>query len=105
MNGRLMNKKQLEEIILKKIELEDETYYELQDAIVPDALLDSLERTVDEILNLRAIGDDLPPHKKEDLEHAEEYAPALAVVLKWWTVQGSEESERVEELVSCLKKD
>ena len=90
---------------MKNIELEDEAYYELQDAIVPDALLDSLERTVDEILNLRAVGDDLPPYRKQDLEHAEEYAPALAIVLRWWTVQGSKESERVEELLSCLKND
>lgn len=90
---------------MKNIELEDEVYYELQDAMVPDALLDSLERTVDDIVNLRAVGDDLPPHRKQDLEHAEEYAPALAIVLKWWTVQGSKESERVEELASCLKND
>ena len=88
---------------MKNIELEDEAYYELQDAIVPEALLDSLERTVDDIVNLRAVGDDLPPHRKQDLEHAEEYAPALAIVLKWWTVQGSKESERVEGLMSCLK--
>ena len=90
---------------MKNIELEDEAYYELQDAIVPDALLDSLERTVDEILNLRAVGDDLPPYRKQDLEHAEEYAPALAIVLRWWTVQGSEERERVEDMMSCLKND
>ena len=90
---------------MKNIELEDEVYYELQDAMVPDALLDSLERTVDDIVNLRAVGDDLPPHRKQDLEHAEEYAPALAIVLRWWTVQDSEERERVEELASCLKND
>ena len=48
---------------MKNIKLEDEAYYELQDAMVPDALLDSLERTVDDIVNLRAVGDDLPPHR------------------------------------------
>lgn len=40
MNGRLINRRKDEEIILKVLEIMEETYYQLQDKIVPDALLE-----------------------------------------------------------------
>ena len=105
MNGRLMNRRQDEEIILKVLEIMEETYYQLQDKIVPDALLDSLECAVNDIQTWRAMGDDAPKHTKEDLEYSERYAEGLEIVLKAWTVRGSEEDRRVEELMSCIRKD
>lgn len=81
----------------------EETYYELQDKIVPDALLESLERAVDDILIWRSMGDDIPENTKEDLEYSEEYVKGLEIVLRAWTVRGSEEEEKIEELLSCLK--
>jgi len=103
MNGRLMNRRQIEEIILKVLEIMEEAYYELQDKIVPDALLDSLECAVNDILTWRSMGDDIPKHTKEDLEYSEEYVKGLEIVLRAWTVRGSEEEQKLEELVSCLK--
>ena len=88
---------------MKVLEIMEEAYYELQDKIVPDALLESLENAVGDIQNWRAMGDDAPKHTKEDLEYSEEYVKGLAIVLKAWTVRGSEEDRRVEELMSCLK--
>ena len=105
MNGRLMNKKQLEEIILKVLEIMEETYYQIQDTIVPDALLESLENAVGDIQNWRSMGDAAPKHTKEDLEYSERYAEGLEIVLKAWTVRGSEDDRRVEELMSCIRKD
>ena len=40
MNGRLINRRKDEEIILKVLEIMEETYYQLQDKIVPGALLE-----------------------------------------------------------------
>jgi hypothetical protein len=105
MNGRLMNRRQEEEIILKVLEIMEEAYYELQDKIVPDALLDSLECAVNDIQSWRSMGDAAPKHTKEDLEYSERYAEGLEIVLKAWTVRGSEEDRRVEELMSCIRKD
>jgi hypothetical protein len=105
MNGRLMNRRKDEEIILKVLEIMEEAYYELQDKIVPDALLESLENAVGDIQRWRSMGDDSPKHTKEDLEYSERYAEGLEIVLKAWTVRGSEEERRVEELMSCIRKD
>jgi len=81
----------------------EETYYELQDKIVPDALLDSLECAVNDILTWRSMGDDIAENTKQDLEYSEEYVKGLEIVLRAWTVRGSEEEEKIEELLSCLK--
>jgi|SRR6056300_191179 hypothetical protein len=105
MNGRLMNRRKDEEIILKVLEIMEEAYYELQDKIVPDALLESLENAVGDIQRWRSMGDAAPKHTKEDLEYSERYAEGLEIVLKAWTVRGSEEERRVEELISCIRKD
>ena len=98
-----MNRKQCEESILKVLEIMEETYYELQDKIVPDALLDSLECAVNDILTWRSMGDDIAENTKQDLEYSEEYVKGLEIVLRAWTVRGSEEEEKIEELLSCLK--
>ena len=100
-----MNKRKDEEIILKVLEIMEEAYYELQDRIVPDALLESLECAVEDIQSWRAMGDNAAKHTKKDLEYSERYAEALAIVLKAWTVRDSEEDRKVEELMSCIKKD
>ena len=105
MNGRLMNRRKDEEIILKVLEIMEGAYYELQDKIVPDALLESLENAVGDIQRWRSMGDAAPKHTKEDLEYSERYAEGLEIVLKAWTVRGSEEERRVEELMSCIRKD
>ena len=105
MNMQQMNKRKDEEIILKVLEIMEEAYYGLQDRIVPDALLDSLENAVDDIQNWRAMGDNAAKHTKEDLKYTERYAEGLAIVLKAWTVRDSEEDRKVEELMSCIKKD
>jgi hypothetical protein len=82
---------------MKSLEIEQEAYYQLVDAIVPHALLESLEDGVDSIKNLEA-REELKPHQQEDLRHYKEYVPALTKVIEWWTAQDSPERRKLEEL-------
>ena len=90
-----VTKKRNEE--MKSLEIEQDAYNALEDAIVPWALLDSLEGVTQDIKRLEA-QEDLKPHQQEDLRHYKEYAPALATVIEWWTAQGSPERRKLEEL-------
>ena len=82
---------------MKSLEIEPEAYYQLVDAIVPHALLESLEDGVDTIQRLEAM-DELARHQQEDLRHYKEYVPALAKVIEWWSAQDSPERRKLQEI-------
>ena len=82
---------------MKSLEIESEAYYQLVDAIVPNALLESLEDGVDTIQRLQA-KDELARHEQEDLRHYKEYVPALAKVIEWWTAHDSPERRKLQEI-------
>lgn len=86
----------------KQIEIEPDAYYQLQDAIVPWALLESLEDGVDFVKTLEA-KEKLKPHHQEDLRMYREYIPALAKVIEWWSAQDSPERRKLQDIMSCLK--
>jgi hypothetical protein len=83
---------------MKYLEVEPDAYYALVDAIVPHALLESLEDGVDNIKNLEAM-DELQPNQQKDLQHYKEYLPALVKVLEWWTATGSPERRKIQEIL------
>ena len=87
---------------MKSLEIESEAYYQLVDAIVPWALLESLEDGVDTIKNLEA-KEELQPNQQQDLQQYKEYIPALAKVIEWWSAKDSNDRMRMENLISCLK--
>jgi hypothetical protein len=87
---------------MKSLEIEPEAYYALQDAIVPWALLESLEDGVDTIKNLEA-KEELKPHHQKDLQHYKEYVPALAKVCEWWTAHDSPERRKLQEILDDYK--
>ena len=87
---------------MKSLEIEPEAYYQLVDAIVPHALLESLEDGVDTIQRLEAM-DELARHQQEDLRHYKEYIPALVKVLEWWTATGSPERRKLQEILDEYK--
>lgn len=82
---------------MKYLEVDPEAYYALVDAIVPHALLESLEDGVDTIKNLEA-REELKPHQQEDLRNYKEYVPAIAKVLEWWTAHDSPERRKLQEI-------
>lgn len=82
---------------MKYLEVDPESYYALVDAIVPHALLESLEDGVDTIKNLEA-REELKPHQQEDLRNYKEYVPAIAKVLEWWTAHDSPERRKLQEI-------
>lgn len=82
---------------MKYLEVDPESYYALVDAIVPHALLESLEDGVDTIKNLEA-REELKPHQQEDLRNYKEYIPAIAKVLEWWTAHDSPERRKLQEI-------
>jgi len=85
---------------MKSLEINPEAYYELVDAIVPNALFESLEDAVDTIKHLQA-KDELAKHQQEDLDSYVSYVPALVKVLEWHTT--SDQKKRIKDIVSCLK--
>ena len=82
---------------MKSLEIESEAYYQLVDAIVPWALLESLEDGVDIIKNLEA-KEELQPNQQQDLQYYKEYVPALAKVIEWWTAKDSPERRKLQEI-------
>jgi len=85
---------------MKSLEIDPDAYYQLVDAIVPNALFESLEDAVDTIEHLQAM-DELAPHQQQDLDAYLLYVPALVKVLEWWTTP--DQKKRIKEMVSCLK--
>ena len=83
---------------MKYLEVEPDAYYALVDAIVPHAMLESLEDGMDTIKNLES-KEELKPHQQEDLQHYKEYIPALAKVIEWWTATGSPERRKLQEIL------
>jgi len=83
---------------MKSLEIEPEAYYQLVDAIVPHAMLESLEDGVDNIKRLEAM-DELARHQQEDLQHYKEYVPALVKVIEWWTAHESPERRKLQEIL------
>ena len=83
---------------MKYLEVDPDAYYALVDAIVPHAMLESLEDGVDTIQRLEAM-DELAKHQQEDLQHYKEYVPALAKVIEWWTAQDSPERRKLQEIL------
>lgn len=82
---------------MKSLEIESEAYYQLVDAIVPWALLESLEDGVDIIKNLEA-KEELQSYQQQDLQYYKEYVPALAKVIEWWTAKDSPERRKLQEI-------
>ena len=82
---------------MKSLEIESEAYYQLVDAIVPWALLESLEDGVDIIKNLEA-KEELQSNQQQDLQYYKEYVPALAKVIEWWTAKDSPERRKLQEI-------
>ena len=82
---------------MKSLEIEPEAYYQLVDAIVPHALLESLEDGV-EFVEMLESKEELKPHEQEDLRHYKEYVPALAKVIEWWTAHDSPERRKLQEI-------
>lgn len=88
---------------MKVLEIIEEAYYALEDTIVPNALLESLEGSVNEMKWLEAQTDELSEARQKDLQHLKEYVPALAKVCEWWTAKDSPERRRLQEILSCLE--
>jgi len=88
---------------MKSLEIESEAYYQLVDAIVPWALLESLEDGVDTMKYLEAI-EELQPNQQKDLQHYKEYVPALAKVIEWWTAKDSPERRKLQEIFHGSEK-
>lgn len=88
----------------KQLAVNEEVYYQLVDAIVPNELLDALESAVNEVKWLEAQTDELPKHRQEDLRQYKEYVPALAKVCEWWTAHESPERRRLQEIFHGQEK-
>ena len=82
----------------KQLAVDEEVYYQLEDAIVPNALLESLEGSVNEVRWLEAQTDELPANRQKDLQDLKEYVPALAKVCEWWTAHDSPQRRRLQEI-------
>jgi len=82
----------------KQLAVDEEVYYQLVDAIVPNELLDALEGSVNEVEWLEAQVDELPENRQRDLQDLKEYVPALAKVCEWWTAKDSPERRRLQEI-------
>ena len=82
----------------KQLAVDEEVYYQLVDAIMPNELLDALEGSVNEIKWLEAQTDELPENRQKDLQDLREYVPALAKVCEWWTAKDSPERRRLQEI-------
>lgn len=83
---------------MKNLNLDEEVYYQLVDAIMPNELLDALEGSVNEVRWLEAQTDELPENRQKDLQDLKEYVPALAKVCEWWTAHDSPERRRLQEI-------